>query len=606
MRIESQVAVKAVKKLDAALSLLVETRRALGAAEAQKTAQDIRCTFDGSQVEVIIEPALDGRADTISKSAIAALGGTVTGESKSLMRVKLPLDRLEQAASTIGGTRYIRPPLRPIEHAVTSEAVALTGADLWHSVALDGTGVKVAVIDGGFNGLAAAVTNGDIPATYTGVDETGDGLETGSYHGTAVGEAVCDMAPGVDLYLIKIGDSLDFENAKDYCIAQGVDVVNHSMGWTGASAFDGTGNICDIVSDASANGILWVNSAGNEARRHCQTVFDNGGGYTLDYSSLRTGAAGKPLTDFPVTAYGPIMYVSSQTAGNNISCFLTWDAWSESGQDYDLFLYSQPAGAWIACSLGDQTAGAAPAERISITVPTTGWYAFGVAKYSATRDHRLDLFIDSSDSYIEVEDDANRIAAGSCTDPAVSADAFAVGAIDEEVWVTGPQESFSSQGPTNGGLVKPDIAGPDNCDSSTWGEWQGTSQSSPHVAGAAALIKCTWETYTNTDIRNALEDLAIDMGAVGKDNVYGAGRLDLGATAPPRPIIWVDFAYVGYGSYIELGTETQPYNTLIEGVDAVQVDGLINIKTGTTDETIDITKEVTINAIGGEATVGAP
>ena len=46
--------------------------------------------------------------------------------------------------------------------------------------------------------------------------------KTGSVHGTAVAEAVCcDMAPGIQLYLIKIDDDVDLENAKDYCKAEG-------------------------------------------------------------------------------------------------------------------------------------------------------------------------------------------------------------------------------------------------------------------------------------------------------------------------------------------------------------------------------------------------
>lgn len=591
------ILVKPVAKLDVSLSILAATHAERGKLEARAMARAMQCEFDGEQVEVVLEPAQKGRADTIAEQSVLALGGQVTGQSKSLMRVKLPLVRLEEAAQQIGGVAFIRPPLRPAEYAVESEAIALTGADAWHTAGFDGAGVNVAVIDGGFTNLTAAVLHGDVPPSYIGHDETGGGLEAGGEHGTAVTEAVCDLAPSAQLYLIRIADGVDFENAKDYCIAQGVDIVNHSMGWTGASDFDGTGIICDIASDAHAHGIFWVNAAGNEALKHCQSTF-TASTYTLDYSPLRSGAVDKPLTNFPETAFGPALYVSYRDVGTHLSCFLTWDAWSESGQDYDLFLYRSGVG-WTVGSVQDQTAGASPVERISYTVPANGWYAFGVTKYSASRDHRLNLFVDSNDSYVQIDDAPNRIAAGSCTDPAVSPNVFAVGAIDEDNWLTGGQEDFSSQGPTNGGLTKPDIAGPDDCLSYIWDTWAGTSQASPFVAGAAALLKCACQTYTNTDIRAALEARVIDMGDPGKDNIYGWGRLNLGV--PPLTEVWVDFAYSG----AELGTETHPFNTLAEGIAAVLEGGTIYVKAGSTSETAEISKEVTIEAVGGDVTIGA-
>ncbi len=521
------VAVNSVEKLDSSLSMLAATHEVLGSGKSLVLAEDMGLVFDGEMVEVILEPESKGRADTIPKDLIYGLGGIVTGQSKSLLRVKLPLWRLEEAAATLAKIRLIRPPARPSEDAVSSVAVGLTGANTWQSAGYDGAGVKVAVIDLGFNGLSSAVSNGDIPASYIGRDETGSGLETGTVHGTGVSEAVCDMAPSVQLYCIKIGDEVDLENAKDYCVSEGIEIINHSVSWITFSNFDGSGLICGIASGANSNGILWVNSAGNAARQHCQTDFTTTG-YTLDYTSIRSGAVDKPFTNFPETTYPARMYLTYRTAGTNMQCFLTWDGWSESGQDYDLFLYMAGEG-WIIGSIRDQISGESPWEAISFTVPSTGWYAFGVTKYSASRNHGLNLFVSSYDSAIEPDDALNRIEAGSCKDPAVSPNVFAVGAIDSDNWGGGPQESFSSQGPTNGGVTKPDISGPDDCDSFIYGRWKGTSQSSPYVVGAAALVKEAFPSYTNAQIRSFLENRAVDLGAAGKDNIYGWGKLSLGA-----------------------------------------------------------------------------
>ena len=65
---------------------------------------------------------------------------------------------------------------------------------------------------------------------------------------------------------------------------------------------------------------------------------------------------------------------------------------------------------------------------------------------------------------------------------------------------------------------------------------------------------------------------------------------------------WVDFAHVG----LEFGTETLPFDTMAEGVDAAFPSQTVNLKAGSTSETIRITKPMTLQASGGTVTIGAP
>ena len=83
-----------------------------------------------------------------------------------------------------------------------------------------------------------------------------------------VTEVVHDMAPGAQLYLLKVDNEVDLGNAEEYCIANGIDIINHSVGWFLVAFYDGTGVIDDIANEAYAHGILWVNSAGNSANTH--------------------------------------------------------------------------------------------------------------------------------------------------------------------------------------------------------------------------------------------------------------------------------------------------------------------------------------------------
>lgn len=53
--------------------------------------------------------------------------------------------------------------------------------------------------------------------------------------------------------------------------------------------------------------------------------------------------------------------------------------------------------------------------------------------------------------------------------------------------------------------------------------WDGTSMATPHVAGVAALVWAHKPTWTNAQLREALERTAQDLGAAGRDNYYGHG-----------------------------------------------------------------------------------
>ncbi len=56
---------------------------------------------------------------------------------------------------------------------------------------------------------------------------------------------------------------------------------------------------------------------------------------------------------------------------------------------------------------------------------------------------------------------------------------------------------------------------------------RGTSMAAPHVSGAAAVLKGAWPNLTGSQIADILLKTATDLGAVGVDEIYGRGMLNL-------------------------------------------------------------------------------
>ncbi|WP_319471173.1 S8 family serine peptidase [uncultured Trichococcus sp.] len=57
-------------------------------------------------------------------------------------------------------------------------------------------------------------------------------------------------------------------------------------------------------------------------------------------------------------------------------------------------------------------------------------------------------------------------------------------------------------------------------------EANGTSMASPHVAGVAALLMSSDPSYTAEEVRNKMNQTALDLGDAGKDKLYGYGVVD--------------------------------------------------------------------------------
>ncbi len=516
--------------LDSALTKVAESVE-LSIAEglAQAGAMNLRLKGERIQVQINVEASKLKQV----KSALAKMGGEVTGVSldETLLQGWLPVAALKGAAG-LDGVRMVRRPAEAVlmenlsVGASTTQGLAAIEGPAWHAMGYTGNGVKIGVIDGGFTGYTGLLGT-DLPATVT-VENFVDGETTPMVdgttpHGTACAEIIYDIAYGADIYLAKVNTNLDLQEAvlwlKD---THHVDIISTSLGWYNLTPGDGTGEFADLVALARGDGIFWATAASNDRESHWGGAFNNSG----DGSHLYDAGEGQNINFF---GPGDDIHWYLIPPGYPIRVYLRWDDWTTVDQDYDMELYRWTGSAWdfVTGSYNDQSGTYPyPTEYIGgTTAAPDSPYGIIIWRYDSTRNVNLELF----SPYWPFDE---RVHERSLANLADAPDAITVAALD--VTSPFPQESYSSEGPTNGpggtaagGFIKPDIAAFANVSTESYGSggFNGTSAATPHVAGAAALVKSAYPSFTPSQLQTYLETNAVDMGPGGMDTLFGYGRL---------------------------------------------------------------------------------
>ncbi len=402
--------------------------------------------------------------------------------------------------------------------------------DMVDSGAPTGEGITVCIIDTGYS--AAHEDLKDVGAGVSGYSQVDENWARDGYgHGSHVagtisalnnGLGVVGVTPGtVNFHIVKIFDDTgawvaasDLTAAIYSCRDNGADVISMSLGGTSSNrreqrAFD----------SLYAEGILHIAAAGNE-----QEDTPGAFSYPASYSSVVSVAAvDQSMTVASFSLQNSAVEIAAPGVGvlstipyieNND---LSVDGVSFSVGHIEFSAYGTTSGALVdgglCTSTGSWSGKVVLCERGDISfldkvlnVQSSGGAA--VVIYNNEPGNFLGTLGESTSSIIGVS----------------------LSQEDGQYLVANKLGSVAS--------ISSTYSWPDN----GYEAWDGTSMATPHVSGVAALIWSANPSWTNVEIREAMNATAVDLGASGRDSLFGYGLVQaaealayLGGVTPPPP-----------------------------------------------------------------------
>lgn len=461
---------------------------------------------DRINVEIVYSEDLNKEID---ESLLSKIGVIVTSTWKNRASCWLYTDELLDIAVKLPAD-YVMLPV--YEQGDDNQGPGLMNSGGYNNGGATGSGLRIAILDGGFDMLSEAIVAGVVPLGYgANYDWSGGGLQGGSQHGTACLESAYDHAPDATYYLHRVTNATQMGNAVNQAISDGVDIISHSASRYNTGWNDNSGPACSAAQDAVDAGMLFFTSAGNRNGTHWQGEFEDD-----DNDNWHEWSGADERNNFDVNGDGVVRLR------------LQWD--SPSFFDYyDLFLYDASNNSILASSTSNSSF-----EELFWTNPSSfsarNVYVAVRGSSSAGSHPTFELFNHDTgnDDFQHFSTSASTTSPSNCT----AGNVISVGAVSRFDYTSLPGtsniiEDFSSRGPSNEGSSVLDLVAPDL--TTAWvygGNFSGTSCSTPNAAGAAAAFWSANPNLSATGVRQILfrkADLYKDWGSIGYDNIYGRG-----------------------------------------------------------------------------------
>ena len=441
--------------------------------------------------------------------------------------------------------------------SVESLGVSHHGADVWHDNGYKGRitstrRVRIGVIDTEFNGWTTAPSSTEVPqvgsdqlefycfATDRGMTVSSTDFSycadpsilTDDGHGTATAEVLMDMAPDVKLFITEPTTPEQLDLAIAWLNTKNVDMINASASWIlyGKEGGESTlnGDVLDAVEDAIGppdrpRGPLWVNAVGNSTIQTWVGAFkDSNSDGHLEFfgTAAQNGFKVKNGTFVQASMRWDGDWGIASTDGRGETC------------DLDLHLYDgngrrkgQIGNSGIYRGTGSQDGGDTdiPFEYMEYLTTTTDvesfYFAIRVGRGGCTTAQRPDWiqlqinqptivkegFPYASDrgTWSQTTPDMRQIGPPSESKHGAL---LAVGGSYDPTVFSGAYQ-FTNRGPTvvKDSRIKPDLAAIQSVTTSRR-DYRGTSASTPHVTGMAALVQSRFITKTGTELATFLKD----------------------------------------------------------------------------------------------------
>ncbi|MBI9046881.1 MAG: S8 family serine peptidase [Anaerolineaceae bacterium] len=468
-----------------------------------------------NEMKVTLELDIEATEELIEK--IESLGIVVAASGGNLLDIIIPPSVIERVMNSddpeklftditeLEHVKKVRLPkmMSPDRFKSGEESIDAIGAQAWHDAGITGQGVKVGVLDMGFlyyQSYLGSVLPDQVEARsfIYGVELENSSTE----HGTACAEIIHTLAPDAELYFAAYQTDAEMFEAIAWLVDDvGVDVISNSTGSI-IGSMDGTGPEAELVDLVASLGVLWVNSSGNNAESHYYGEFNG------DENGYHQFEPGKNIM-------GVVPFT------NQLRIALNWtDDWSgNASQDFSLILLDEEGE--VLAVADEVQAGdgySYPVEFVFSEVYAEELYILAIQSQGSVQ--QVTFNVHAFDALFEYA-----VPAYSVISPSDARGSLTVGAT---MYSNDELESYSSQGPTMDGRLKPEVTAPTGTSSEVYGgSFIGTSASCPHVAGAAALL---FQVYGNSnDVRTIIEDRAVDLGPDGPDYAFGIGRLSMGA-----------------------------------------------------------------------------
>lgn len=515
------------REVGAHLSHLLAAKRLRGREGVTDAARALR--VDVAADETLEVDLISENKKGFSVEMLLGLGIDVVRHKKHATTVRVPLESIATLKAVVPGLAHIDVPAPA--WPMSAEGVVVSGGTIAQSKGARGSGVKVGIVDLGFNGLADLVESEDLPSPLAQKNYTKTGMEDTTDHGTRVAEVVNLMAPDSGIVLAKINNVSQFSEAMGWMKTQGVKVVNASVGFPGANFGDGTGTAAAAVNKAFDDGIIPVVAAGDFGDKHFI------GPWVDNFVSSVDADPQNVLDVCPDDQDEGISFFV--TNGQPIRVYLTWNEFPKATKDLRLEVYYTgtdanplPMDQTTLQAVSDvvQKGNQAPLEVVAFVASLDGNYSARI-KLNGPGATSLPLQVQVHTSHAIVDDTLK--SDRSIVTPGDAEKGITVGAMGIDEWTTGPARSYSGRGPTFSGKDKPDLVAPDGVSVTLGSPFLGTSASAPHVAGAAALILSIQPQLTATDVKGRILTYAEPMGDKFE---FGRGRLDLTDDFfPPSP-----------------------------------------------------------------------